>query len=131
MPSPIKCVVGLVHTSELLVHGGVSGKAALAGSSVHVQHQTHTLRCVSWCDARNLDSSPFCCFLCACLVVFFQDLGVGTEEVVALALLLGSDYTEGVRGVGIVNAMEVREENARRLIFHEHTTTVFLRVGCC
>ena len=38
----------------------------------------------------------------------FQDLGVGTEEVVALALLLGSDYTEGVRGVGIVNAMEVR-----------------------
>lgn len=36
-----------------------------------------------------------------------QDLGVGTDEVVALALLLGSDYTEGVRGVGIVNAMEV------------------------
>lgn len=37
-----------------------------------------------------------------------QDLGVGTDEVVALALLLGSDYTEGVRGVGIVNAMEVK-----------------------
>eukprot|EP00903_Cladosiphon_okamuranus_P014772 g13687.t1 len=36
-----------------------------------------------------------------------KDLGVGTEEVIALALLLGSDYTEGVRGVGIVNAMEV------------------------
>ncbi|CAM9648732.1 unnamed protein product [Ectocarpus fasciculatus] len=36
-----------------------------------------------------------------------KDLGVGTDEVVALALLLGSDYTEGVRGVGIVNAMEV------------------------
>ena len=33
---------------------------------------------------------------------------MGTEEVIALALLLGSDYTEGVRGVGIVNAMEVR-----------------------
>lgn len=37
-----------------------------------------------------------------------QDLGVGTDEVIALALLLGSDYTEGVKGVGIVNAMEVR-----------------------
>ena len=37
-----------------------------------------------------------------------QDIGVGTDEVIALALLLGSDYTEGVRGVGIVNAMEVR-----------------------
>lgn len=36
-----------------------------------------------------------------------QDLGVGTDEVIALALLLGSDYTEGVKGVGIVNAMEV------------------------
>ncbi|CAM9837269.1 unnamed protein product [Scytosiphon promiscuus] len=36
-----------------------------------------------------------------------KDLGVGTDEVIALALLLGSDYTEGVKGVGIVNAMEV------------------------
>lgn len=35
---------------------------------------------------------------------------MGTDEVIALALLLGSDYTEGVRGVGIVNAMEVRRE---------------------
>lgn len=32
---------------------------------------------------------------------------MGTDEVIALALLLGSDYTEGVKGVGIVNAMEV------------------------
>ena len=41
------------------------------------------------------------------LFVPSQDMGVGTDEVIALALLLGSDYTEGVRGVGIVNAMEV------------------------
>lgn len=40
-----------------------------------------------------------------------QDLGVGTDEVIALALLLGSDYTEGVKGVGIVNAMEVRRDS--------------------
>ncbi|CAM9977363.1 unnamed protein product, partial [Choristocarpus tenellus] len=36
-----------------------------------------------------------------------RDLGVGTDEIIALALLLGSDYTEGVKGVGIVNSMEV------------------------
>lgn len=43
----------------------------------------------------------------ACGFFVAQDLGVGTDEVIALALLLGSDYTEGVKGVGIVNAMEV------------------------
>lgn len=41
------------------------------------------------------------------MVVVVQDLGIGTDDVIALALLLGSDYTEGVKGVGIVNAMEV------------------------
>lgn len=43
----------------------------------------------------------------ACGFFVAQDLGVSTDEVIALALLLGSDYTEGVKGVGIVNAMEV------------------------
>lgn len=38
---------------------------------------------------------------------------MGTDEVIALALLLGSDYTEGVKGVGIVNAMEVRISPSR------------------
>lgn len=36
-----------------------------------------------------------------------RELGVGREELGALAQLLGSDYCEGVAGVGIVNAVEV------------------------
>ena len=36
-----------------------------------------------------------------------RELGLGRAELVALALLLGGDYAAGVRGVGIVNAMEV------------------------
>jgi DNA excision repair protein ERCC-5 len=32
---------------------------------------------------------------------------LGRNAMVALAMLLGSDYTEGVKGVGIVNAMEI------------------------
>ena len=34
-------------------------------------------------------------------------LGLDREDLISLALLLGSDYTEGVHGVGIVNAMEI------------------------
>ena len=36
-----------------------------------------------------------------------RELGLRRVDLVALALLLGSDYTEGVRGVGIVNATEI------------------------
>jgi 5'-3' exonuclease len=36
-----------------------------------------------------------------------SELGMSREGLVQLALLLGSDYTEGVSGIGIVNAMEV------------------------
>ena len=36
-----------------------------------------------------------------------SELSVRREQLVQLALLLGSDYTDGVNGVGIVNAMEV------------------------
>lgn len=36
-------------------------------------------------------------------------LRLGRNEFVALAMLLGGDYTEGVRGVGIVNGMEILE----------------------
>ena len=35
------------------------------------------------------------------------ELGLDRERLAELALLLGSDYTEGVSGVGIVNALEV------------------------
>lgn len=35
------------------------------------------------------------------------ELGLTQDRLVALALLLGSDYTEGVSGIGIVNATEV------------------------
>jgi DNA excision repair protein ERCC-5 len=38
-----------------------------------------------------------------------SELGIGREHLIQLALLLGSDYTVGVRGVGIVNAMEILE----------------------
>ena len=36
-----------------------------------------------------------------------RELGLSRERLVALALLLGSDYTPGVGGVGVVNAVEV------------------------
>ena len=36
-----------------------------------------------------------------------SELGLSQDRLVALALLLGSDYTEGVSGIGIVNAVEV------------------------
>eukprot|EP01041_Mallomonas_annulata_P004934 gene4934-9846_t len=35
------------------------------------------------------------------------EMGLSRNELVSLAYLLGSDYTEGVRGVGVVNAMEI------------------------
>lgn len=35
------------------------------------------------------------------------ELGLDRTKLVELALLLGSDYTEGVSGIGIVNALEV------------------------
>lgn len=36
-----------------------------------------------------------------------EELGLTREKLIYLALFLGSDYTEGIKGVGIVNAMEV------------------------
>lgn len=51
---------------------------------------------------------------------------MGTEEVIALALLLGSDYTEGVRGVGIVNAMEVRAGRDKRALTPTPTVGMML-----
>ena len=36
-----------------------------------------------------------------------EKLGIGRNEKVALAMLLGGDYTDGVKGVGIVNGMEI------------------------
>jgi 5'-3' exonuclease len=36
-----------------------------------------------------------------------REMGLGYNEFVALAMLLGGDYTEGVKGVGIVNGMEI------------------------
>ena len=37
-----------------------------------------------------------------------RELGLDRLGLICLALLLGSDYTEGVAGIGIVNAVEVR-----------------------
>lgn len=36
-----------------------------------------------------------------------EELGLTREKLVRMALLLGSDYTEGISGIGIVNAIEV------------------------
>ncbi|GAB2276559.1 hypothetical protein Dimus_011279 [Dionaea muscipula] len=36
-----------------------------------------------------------------------DDLGLDQEKLIRMALLLGSDYTEGISGIGIVNAIEV------------------------
>ncbi|KAH7661726.1 XPG/Rad2 endonuclease protein [Dioscorea alata] len=36
-----------------------------------------------------------------------SELGMTREKLIRMALLLGSDYTEGVSGIGIVNAIEV------------------------
>ncbi|KAK3245450.1 hypothetical protein CYMTET_44982 [Cymbomonas tetramitiformis] len=36
-----------------------------------------------------------------------SDLGLSRKKLVYMALLLGSDYTEGISGVGIVNAVEI------------------------
>ncbi|KAL3624214.1 hypothetical protein CASFOL_033030 [Castilleja foliolosa] len=36
-----------------------------------------------------------------------SELGLDREKLVQMALLLGSDYTEGISGIGIVNAIEV------------------------
>ena len=37
-----------------------------------------------------------------------RELGMDRLGLICLALLLGSDYTEGVAGIGIVNAVEAR-----------------------
>ncbi|XP_020674035.1 DNA repair protein UVH3 isoform X1 [Dendrobium catenatum] len=36
-----------------------------------------------------------------------KELGLSRDKLIRIALLLGSDYTEGVSGIGIVNAIEV------------------------
>lgn len=36
-----------------------------------------------------------------------KDLGMNRLKCVLFAMFLGSDYTEGVKGIGIVNAMEI------------------------
>jgi hypothetical protein len=38
-----------------------------------------------------------------------KNLGLSREKLVRMALLLGSDYTDGVKGVGIVNAIEISQ----------------------
>ena len=36
-----------------------------------------------------------------------RELGLDRDGLIHMALLLGSDYTEGVAGIGVVNALEV------------------------
>lgn len=46
------------------------------------------------------------------------ELGLHREDLVALAYFLGSDYAEGVTGVGIVNAVEI----VHAFPMHGHST---------
>lgn len=39
-----------------------------------------------------------------------RDLGLSREKMIELALLLGSDYTDGIKGIGVVNGMELLAE---------------------
>lgn len=41
-----------------------------------------------------------------------KDLALGRSQLVALAMLLGGDYSDGVKGVGIVNGMEILQSFA-------------------
>ena len=43
-------------------------------------------------------------------------LGLSREKLVRMALLLGSDYTDGVKGVGIVNAIEILQVRSPRSV---------------
>ena len=46
-----------------------------------------------------------------CLLLFFPSpSGVSRSELINLALLCGSDYTEGIQGVGPVRALEIMAE---------------------
>ena len=36
-----------------------------------------------------------------------QELGIDRDDLISMAYFLGSDYTEGVYGVGLVNSMEI------------------------
>ena len=41
---------------------------------------------------------------------FFFFVGLGREQLIQLAYLLGCDYTPGINGVGVVMAMEILAE---------------------
>lgn len=66
-----------------------------------------------------------------------SELGMTRDKLIQLALLLGSDYTEGVAGIGIVNAVEIvnafpTEELLVNFRYMLHSFQRRLRhAGCC
>ena len=42
-----------------------------------------------------------------CMQDVEAEMGIDQQALIRLALLLGSDYTEGIKGIGVVNAVEV------------------------
>ncbi|XP_021857448.2 DNA repair protein UVH3 isoform X2 [Spinacia oleracea] len=48
-----------------------------------------------------------------------NELGLNREKLIRMALLLGSDYTEGISGIGIVNAIEVLNAFPEEEGFHK------------
>ena len=54
---------------------------------------------------------------------FQTELGLNRQKLIYLALLLGSDYTEGINGIGIVNAVHSLF-NSNACWIATHTTTL-------
>ena len=64
--------------------------------------------------SKRIASMHYCMFarMMGCAQVYLaedasKEMGLQREDMIAFAYFLGSDYTEGVSGVGIVNAVEI------------------------
>lgn len=70
--------------------------------------ESHTCSLENSCSCYNNYSIPN--LLTFRDVHILSNLGLSREPLINLALLCGSDYTEGIRGVGPVVAMEILAE---------------------
>ncbi|CAD7928556.1 unnamed protein product [Amoebophrya sp. A120] len=52
-----------------------------------------------------------------------QHLGLAYDDLIALAMLLGCDYTVGVKGIGIVNALEILQAFGAKRFVEEQTAS--------
>lgn len=56
-----------------------------------------------------------------------REMGLEREDLIALAFFLGSDYCQGVKGVGIVNALEILRGHSQ---FFTHSPCIFSDFCC-